>query len=312
MSRSLALACALALSACAGPPAPEQTPGAPAANAKASPERARFERWKQDAAAGDPRADFARQAEAEAERRRSEALSRSAAPAAASVEAELVGDGLAELGAGASGCFEEGPELSGQDDWIRHRELTRADFLAPEPSPAAQPVASIPSAEVGAVVVIRFACVVQGELSEPEPGRFVVDVERFEYLALLSRRLSWWNPEFGDDEWVLRHEQLHFDVAELIAHELSEPAGGPEARLRGVGPDPQAAMADFRGNLAEHMREQQVSFQEIELAYDRETRHGHDVARQTEWFARVKRGLAAVRAGLATKPVLIEPSADGR
>lgn len=77
LCRAALAACAgSALLACAGP-APEAPPAPAAASAPEatpSPERQRFERWKQAEPAADPRPDFERQAEAEAERRRREAL----------------------------------------------------------------------------------------------------------------------------------------------------------------------------------------------------------------------------------------------
>jgi hypothetical protein len=75
--------------ACAGTdPAPPPAADA-AAEAAPSPERQRFERWKQAEPAADPRPDFERQAEAEAERRRREALEAGAqlTPEAAAPEA---------------------------------------------------------------------------------------------------------------------------------------------------------------------------------------------------------------------------------
>ena len=67
--------CACVLAGCAGP-APEAAPPAAASEPAAtpSPERQRFERWKQAEPAADPRPDFEHQAEAEAERRRREAI----------------------------------------------------------------------------------------------------------------------------------------------------------------------------------------------------------------------------------------------
>jgi hypothetical protein len=284
-------ACVFALAACASAPA---EPPAPAPEAPVSPERQRFERWKQAEAPADPRAAFARQAAAEAERRRSEALARGASAGTATVEAEMQEDQLAQLGA-SSGCFEQAPDLAAQDDWIAHRALTRGDFLAAEPE-AVAPVVQIPSGEPGAYVVIRLACVVEPILSEPEPGRFQVDIARVEYLALLSRQRSWWNPEAPiPAEWILRHEQLHFDIGELFAQELAGGADALGAELRGSGADPNAALADFRRRFAQHIRAAQERFEELEHRYDRETKHGNDYAAQTDWFARVKRGLAALR-----------------
>ena len=288
--RRLALASAALLVACAAP-APEAPPAEPAS---VSPERQRFERWKQTEAPADPRDAFARQAAAEAERRRSEALARGTAPGTAAVEAEMQSDQLAQLGA-SSGCFEQAPDLAAQDDWIAHRALARGDFLATDPE-AVEPVVQIPSGEPGAYVVVRLACVVEPKLEEPEPGRFQVEIARVEYLALLSRQRSWWNPEAPiPAEWILRHEQLHFDIAELFAQDLAAQAAALGAELRGSGADPNAALTDFRRRFAEHIRAAQGRFEEIERRYDRETKHGNDFGAQTEWFARVKRGLAALR-----------------
>jgi hypothetical protein len=69
--RWLRASAAALLVACAAP-APEPPPPEPAATV--SPERQRFENWKQAEPSGDPRPDFERDAAAEAERRRREAL----------------------------------------------------------------------------------------------------------------------------------------------------------------------------------------------------------------------------------------------
>jgi hypothetical protein len=286
--------------------APERSAREPTAAAPPSAERQRFEAWKQAGEAADPRAAFARQAEAEAARRRQEALAEGGGNEAASIEREMVEDELALLGAGAAGCFAEEPDLASQDDWIPHRTLSRGDFVASEASEEAKPVVWIPFAEIGAYVTIRLACIVEGRLSEPEPGRFVVEIAEVRYLALLSRQGSWWNPRAdASQDWVLRHEQLHFDVAQLIAEELTSKSEALRSQLVGHGPNPTVAMADFRHQWALHMAEQQQRFVEIENRYDRETRHGSDPERQTEWFALVRRGLGAVRAGLDEPPVLV-------
>jgi hypothetical protein len=310
MRRSRGCLLAALLFACAGPaPRPEAPAAASASPSEPAPpsaERRRFEAWKQAGESADPRAAFAREAEAEAARRRRDALAEGSGIEAASIEREMVRDELVLLGAGGTGCLAEEPDLASQDDWIRHRTLSRGDFLAPEASEDAKAVAWIPFGEIGAHVAVRLACIVEGRLREPEPGQFVVEIAEVRYMALLSRRLSWWNPRAdGTQDWVLRHEQLHFDVAELVAKELTSKAEALHAELVGHGPDPSAAMADFRRQWVVHIREQQERFVEIEHRYDRETRHGTDLERQTEWFALVRRGLGAVRAGLPEAPVLV-------
>jgi hypothetical protein len=313
------LALALGLAGCAGaPPAPAPAPApAPPAEAAAplSPERQRFERWKQQDAAEDPREGFARAAETEAERRRREALARGIPSGGDAVEQEMADDvaierrrmldALATLGAwGASGCFPEEPDFSSQDDWIRHRTLSRGDFLE-ETEREVKPVVDVPGTETAAYVSIALSCVVEVRLEEPRPGHFEASLDGVRYFALLSRRSSWWSPRLRTQgEWILRHEQLHFDLAELVAQELDRNSPALRARVRAEGADPVAAVAALQARWAEHMDAAQRDFDAIEDRYDRETRHGTDFRRQTEWFGRVKRGLAAVRAGAETPSVL--------
>jgi hypothetical protein len=290
-----ALACALA--ACAAPTAEEpKNAEAPAAEAAAplSPERQRLERWKEDAAVGDPRAGFAQAAEAEAERRRSEALARGVAPQPGALEAEMRGQQLEELTTWESGCFAEEPDFAVQDDWTRHRTLTRADFRETEPSDVKAEIEGPVSGE--AYVALRLSCVVRPRLLESPSGGWVAELESVRFFALLSREESWWNPQARTNaEWILRHEQLHFDIAELFAAEQNANVERLRDETRAQRPDPDAAAYALRRGLADYLAEQQRAFEEVERRYDRETRHGQDVERQTEWFGRVKRGLGAVR-----------------
>jgi len=293
--RRVALACALA--ACAGssePAPPEPAPPAEAA-APLSPERQRLERWKEGGTATDPRGGFARAAEEEAERRRSAALARGAAPGPDTVEAEMHGQQLEELASWAGGCFPEEPDFAGQDDWIRHRAITREDFRENEPSEVKAEVEGPVAAE--AYVALRLACVVRPRMAETPSGSYVAELESVRFFALLSRERSWWSEgALTNPAWILRHEQLHFDIAELFAQEQNAGVARLREETRAERPDPDSAAYALRRALADQLAAQQRAFEEIERRYDRETQHGNDVARQTEWFARVKRGLGAVRA----------------
>ena len=259
-----------------------------------SPERQRLERWKQDSTAGDPRGGFARAAEAEAERRRSEALARGVAPQASPLEAEIRAQQLEELTSWEGGCFAEEPDFSAQDDWTRHRTLTRDDFRETEPSEIEAEVDGTLTGE--AYVALRLACVVRPRLLESPSGGYSAELESVRFFALLSRDESWWNPRARTNpEWILRHEQVHFDIAELFAAEQNANVERVREETRALRPDPDAAAYALRRSLADYLAAQQRAFEEVERRYDRETQHGSDVERQTEWFARVKRGLGAVR-----------------
>jgi predicted DNA-binding ribbon-helix-helix protein len=294
---SWALACALV--ACAGapePPAPAAPAPAAAAPAPLSPEQQRLARFKEGAAAADPRDGFARAAEAEMERRRSEAIAANVSPRSDGIEAEMRGQQLEELAAWRGGCFAEEPDFDGQDEWIRHRTLERADFRATEPSDDVKPAVSIPGGRLEAYVAVRLACVVHTRVVEGDDGGFTAELESVHYFSLVSREQSWWSPEARTKpEWILRHEQLHFDIAELFAAEQNANVARVREETRERRPDPETAAYALRVHLAEYLAAQQKSFEEVERQYDRETLHGADFERQTEWFGRVKRGLAAVR-----------------
>jgi hypothetical protein len=275
--------------ACAGPAA-ETTGSEEATAAQApplSPERQRLERWKQGAA-GDPREGFARAAESEAERRRSEALARGYAPGASALEAAERARQVEALASFEGGCFASEPDLTVQDDWIAHRALVRDDFRAEAP-PGAKPG--------GAHASIRLTCVATLRASESD-GQYTVELGAARFFALLSRDLSWWSVDAGaEPERRLRHQQLHFDIAELFAGELNARAAEIREATRERRPDPDAAAFAFRARLAEQLAAQQRGFEEVARRYDRETMDGNDPARQSEWLARAKRGLAAVRDG---------------
>jgi hypothetical protein len=285
MRRTAAAALAGWLAACAGAPAepPACAPAPPAeAAAPISPERQRLENWKASNAAGDPRAGFAEAAEAEAERRRSAALARGNTPGA--LDAELRAMQLEEL-AGGGGCLAQEPDWSAENDWLPHRQLAREDFRA-----------AAPQGEGAAHVALRLACVATPRSVESADG-VTVELERVRFFALASRDRSWWSPQArGNPEWILRHEQIHFDIAELFAAEENARAEEIRAETRATRPDFDAAAYAFRRQLADRLAAQQRAFEQAELRYDRETRNGQDAAQQTAWFARVKRGIGAVRA----------------
>jgi hypothetical protein len=138
-------------------------------------------------------------------------------------------------------------------------------------------------------------------------------VKDVRYVAFLSRDNSWWNPksdERGLTEWVLRHEQLHFDIAELVAQDWTSRLAETRETTRGIARTPEEAMVNFQVNWVAHLELVEDEFQRMEDQYDRETRHGTDHGEQTRWFEKVKRGLAQIRAGLprAARATLHEPA----
>ena len=107
-------------------------------------------------------------------------------------------------------------------DGVPYRQLTRADFRATTPP--------IDNAR-HAAQMSAFSCVnvvpngeLQMEMRQAAPGgEFVARPNQIAFLAKMDRSCSWWNPkqEGAQLTYVLKHEQIHFAIAEAAARELT-------------------------------------------------------------------------------------------
>jgi hypothetical protein len=306
---------------------PEQPKRAPITNiggsAPAETPQQRLERFKRERGAGSdkPFEGFATQAEQDMQRVRDAAISGSGvAPGGgatnasdASLEQEILSDDeiaenraqaqemlqdrLFKLGAwGGSGCVTEEPDWSQQDDWIRHRPLVRGDFLSEQDEKATLAV-RVPNAVVGAYVALVFSCELKPVLRQVREGLWAAEIANVHYYALLSRNSSWWNADptlRGSEGYTLGHEQLHFDIADAFAKWLNQNRTKIVAKLRGSGRSPEEAVGQLQLSWAKHMLAVQEDFGAIETAYDRETKHGTVLDKQTFWSWRAKDGFAEI------------------
>lgn len=182
-------------------------------------------------------------------------------------------------------------------DIMLHGKLARSDFLATRNMSTERDYAvHIPGAEVGAHVGLLVACV-RGELRlEQRPdGLWEAWIDDIRYYALLDRSRSWWNPRAKiHPEWILRHEQLHFDLAELVVrrHNTTNEAGRNAAA---VGATDHEALEASDRLWMERLDSLWAEFREIEHRYDLETRHGNVASEQTRWFEQTLRELAATQ-----------------
>jgi hypothetical protein len=216
------------------------------------------------------------------------------------LEQELLEDSLEQLAAtwGASGCFPEEPDWNAQDNIIKHRKLTRNDFLS-EKEQKVQMAANVPGAQVGAYVALQFSCVVKSKITPLEDGRHQAEVTHARYFALLSRNESYWAPQSdGNLAYVLGHEQIHFDIAEAFARHLTSLEDKIRARMISVGKTPEEAIGRLQLQWGQHMKLVQEDFERIETAYDRETKHGILLDKQTEWKWRSEDGFEAIAKGI--------------
>ncbi|MBM4385864.1 MAG: hypothetical protein FJ091_21155 [Deltaproteobacteria bacterium] len=217
-------------------------------------------------------------------------------------EEEMLEDRLSQLSEmwGASGCFlNVEPNWNAQEEFIKHRKLTRGDFLY-ENANKLQLTVPVPKARPRAYTSQAFGCVAQTQVRPTEDGKFLAEVTSIRYFALISRVESYLPEETPDSHLaaVLGHEQLHFDIAEALARHINSLGEKLRARYRGVGRSPEEAAGELQLEWGQLMKLVQEDFRRLETAYDRDTKHGGLPEKQTEWLWRVDDGFAAFARGV--------------
>jgi len=98
---------------------------------------------------------------------------------------------------------------------------------------------------------------------------------QFTTYAFFNRSRSWLRPNptatIGGLNYLLRHEQLHFDIAEIFAHKLLQEFNKHHYTYR------------FSAEIDQvyaNVNKQKI---EMENKYDLETRHGVDANKQAYW-----------------------------
>ncbi len=136
--------------------------------------------------------------------------------------------------------------------WSAGRPLTVADFQG-RPS-ATEPHAALASATIDA----KGAC----------SG----DVFTAEVRAVFDPATSWVREPATMSAALLRHEQLHFDIAEIYARQL---------RLRLAGTHPNCAQLQTTfGRISQAVYSE---WEREEARYDQETNHGLNAVQQAFW-----------------------------
>ncbi len=292
-------------------------------NAPAETPQQRLERFKREKGAGSdkPFEGFATEAEREMQRQRDAAIAGSGvAPGGGATNAgdasleteilkddaeaaenrararELLEDQIAKHGPawGPTTCFTEAQDWNQEDDLIRHRQLTRGDFLS-EKQESAKLAVRVPNSVAAAYVALNFSCELHPKLEEVREGLWAAEVADVTFFAILSRRRSWWNDSLrGNEQYTLGHEQLHFDLAEAFMRWLNQNREQVLTKLRGTGKTPEQATGNLQFAWSKFMLAVSEDFDAIETAYDRETKHGTMLDQQTFWSWRAKDGFAAI------------------
>ena len=182
-------------------------------------------------------------------------------------------------------------------DPIPWAELSRADFRAPDPPPHLASHAGL----IGAVSCLSIKLSEDSDISvralQPEVGpvRYEAAVPAPVFEAVFDRICSWWNPlSKDDDEYLLEHEQLHFDMTEIAARRLARELEDRE--LVALASSAELALAKLSAKVDIETRSALVELQERQLLFDAQTSVQRSREDQKRWAREVAEDLAAFAA----------------
>lgn len=101
----------------------------------------------------------------------------------------------------------------------------------------------------------------------------------FDVYASFNKNTSWCRKEYQSPE-LLKHEQVHFDIAELYAKRLQEVF------------DHFTYSKNFANEILQIFEQKKTEYHSMQMRYDDETNHSRNKQRQSEWEAFIKDLLA--------------------
>jgi hypothetical protein len=175
-----------------------------------------------------------------------------------------------------------------------HRRLTIADFQADS---LPEKVAHY-SRNIQARACIR---IVPAENTEMRVSRGVVAnrevyVGKFTditFQAVFDPQCSWWNPRVSNKRksYVLQHEQIHFDLAELGARRLNRLHSNELREYLAFGNSPLEVRAKLLSEVQKVSRKGVDKDMQTHTDFDEDTSLYFDPQAQQIWFERVRREL---------------------
>ena len=182
-------------------------------------------------------------------------------------------------------------------DVVAWRPLSRDDFLGSEPPGE---LARHPGL-VGAVSCIGMRMTEAGAprvtLRHLPTGerRYVAQLDRPRFTAIFDRMCSWWNENHDDPAYLLHHEQLHFDIAEVAARQLTVDMRG-DMSLRTSSSSREDATARLDVWIQIEVKRALELSQQRQEQFDRETSAVRSRKSQAEWDARLRSELEDLEA----------------
>lgn len=97
---------------------------------------------------------------------------------------------------------------------------------------------------------------------------------KYEVLSYFNPNSSWVVPQSKNSEYLLQHEQLHFDITELHARKLRKKLA--ELKIEQLGKDPKGVLNKFY----EEIEKERAAMQ---LKYDKESNHSINKEGEAKW-----------------------------
>lgn len=152
-------------------------------------------------------------------------------------------------------------------EWSKDRKLTWSDFKA------------APNTDIVAYALTSYKI-------EILPSDVMVDLEdniqNYESLTVVANLYTEHSWVYEESDYLLLHEQLHFDIAALYAFKIRE--------------EFEKLKAQKNANYNAYMRVYQTLWKaclETQKTYDKETNHGQNVAINNNWIAKINEQINA-------------------
>ncbi|GIV35520.1 MAG: hypothetical protein KatS3mg035_2274 [Bacteroidia bacterium] len=100
----------------------------------------------------------------------------------------------------------------------------------------------------------------------------------FDIYAFMDRQESW--TKLKKDSFALKHEQVHFDIAELYARKLRKKLNGKKIRF--------SRYVKYESSMFKKYQKKMVKYQ---LLYDKKTERGCNPTEQIKWNERIAKEL---------------------
>jgi hypothetical protein len=108
----------------------------------------------------------------------------------------------------------------------------------------------------------------------------------FEVFANFDKNSSWSRKEMQSDD-LLRHEQMHFNIAELLAEQLQNEFNSYSYTA-----------STYNLQILQLFNEKKLEYQAMQLKYDEETNHSLNKEKQQEWEDYITNELRRTRLSL--------------